>query len=155
MRGAEQAKEDALNALVVRLNRGFLPGEVIPTARAPAEQVVASAQQNLQHHASSGAGPSGRPSGSSSSSGGGGGSSSGGGGGARQGGDGAGAGADEEEDGGQGDDDDDEPDVEFRHFYHVTPQQRTFNLKAKHHFKASAASCNTPIYRPPDVIKRG
>ena len=48
---AEQQKEDSLHALIVRLKRGFLPGEIMDVARAPADRVAASARQNLQHHA--------------------------------------------------------------------------------------------------------
>ena len=51
MNGFEQRKEDDLNKLIVELRRGVLPGEIMSTARAPVEQVVVSAQQNLQHHA--------------------------------------------------------------------------------------------------------
>jgi hypothetical protein len=53
----EQAIENSLNALLVRLRRGYLPGEVMSTPSAPPAQVLASAQQNLQHHAAGRAAP--------------------------------------------------------------------------------------------------
>ena len=37
MTSAEQAIEDRLNELLVRLKRGYLPGETMSAARAPAE----------------------------------------------------------------------------------------------------------------------
>ena len=43
----EQAIENKLNALLVRLRRGYLPGEVMSTPSAPPAEVFASAQQNL------------------------------------------------------------------------------------------------------------
>jgi hypothetical protein len=51
----EQAIENKLNALLVRLRRGYLPGEVMSTPSAPPAQV--RAQKNLQHHAAGGAAP--------------------------------------------------------------------------------------------------
>jgi hypothetical protein len=57
MKSAEQNIENALTALLVRLRRGYLPGEVMSTPSAPPAQVLASAQQNLQHHAAGGAAP--------------------------------------------------------------------------------------------------
>jgi hypothetical protein len=53
----EQTIENNLHALLVRLRRGYLPGEVMSTPSAPTAQVLASAQQNLQHHAAGGAAP--------------------------------------------------------------------------------------------------
>ena len=162
MSSAEQAKEDSLNALLVRLRRGYLPGEMMSTARAPVEQVIGSARQNLQHHAAGGVAPSGRP-GQTESSGhdengepngggsgpnqrdGSGGSSSGG---RRSGGRG------DDDDGGS-DDDDDIEDAGFRNYYRVTPQQRAFNLEAKEHFKKNAANRTSACFRPKDVLKAG
>jgi hypothetical protein len=57
MNTAEQNIENALTALLARLRRGYLPGEVMSTPSAPPAQVLASAQQNLQHHAAGGAAP--------------------------------------------------------------------------------------------------
>ena len=57
----EQAIENNLNALLVRLRRGYLPGEVMSTPSAPPAEVFASAQQHVQHHAAGGAAPAGRP----------------------------------------------------------------------------------------------
>lgn len=51
----EQAIENKLNALLVRLRRGYLPGEVMSTPSAPPAEVFASAQQHVQHHAAGGA----------------------------------------------------------------------------------------------------
>jgi hypothetical protein len=135
MKAAEQKKEDDLNALLVRLRKGFLPGELMTTARAPVEQVVASAQLNLQHHAAGGVAPRGRP------------SPAGGGGGGGGGGD-----SDGETDG-VDDGDDGEENPRFTNYYHVTPQQRAFNLEAKNHFKKSGSNRTSAVYRPKDVLK--
>ena len=137
MTSAEQAKENSLNALIVRLRAGYLPGEQMSAARAPADQVLASAQQNLQHHAAGGSAPPGRPAAAAASSSGGGGAAA----------DGA--------DGDDQDDDDDDQDPNFRNYYRVTSQQRAFNLAAKEQFKKQAASLSSPIFRPKDVIKAG
>ena len=121
------------------------------TRRAPTEQVVASAQQNLQHHAAGGSVPGGRSrsSAGSGASSGIGGSGAGGSGAGR-----AGCSAGDGADGGD-DDDDDEQDASFRNFYSVTPQQRVFNLEAKDHFKSNAANLRSAIARPKDVLKAG
>jgi hypothetical protein len=57
MKVNEQTIENNLHALLVRLRRGYLPGEVMSTPSAPPAQVLASAQQNLQHHAAGRAAP--------------------------------------------------------------------------------------------------
>jgi hypothetical protein len=136
MKAAEQQKENDLHALLVRLKNGFLPGEMMTTARAPVAQVVASAQQNLQHHAADGVAPRGRPSPAGSGGGSGGGDIDGGG----------------DENGGD-DGDDGEKNHNFSNYYRVTPQQRAFNLEAKDHFKKAGSSRISAVYRPKDVLK--
>jgi len=138
MKAAEQQKENDLHALLVRLKNGFLPGEMMTTARAPVAQVVASAQQNLQHHAADGVAPRGRPSPAGSGGGSGGGDIDGGG----------------DENGGD-DGDDGEKNHNFSNYYRVTPQQRAFNLEAKDHFKKAGSSRISAVYRPKDVLKAG
>ena len=129
----EQAIENKLNALLVRLRRGYLPGEVMSTPSAPPAEVFASAQQNLQHHAAGGAAPAGRPAPK------------------------AGGSADGADDdgGGAGDEDDGEEDAAFRNYYRVTAEQRAFNVECKNQFKRSGANLGSAIFRPPDVLKKG
>jgi hypothetical protein len=136
MTGREQKVENDLNALLLRLRNGFLPGEYMPTARAPVEQVVASAQKNLQHHAAGEVAPCGRPSPAGSGGGGG-----------------AGGGDSDDVENGGDDGDDEEENQEFRNYYRVTPQQRAFNLEAKNHFKKSGSNRTSAVYRPKDVLK--
>ena len=57
----EQNIDNSLNALLVRLRRGYLPGEIMSDARAPTDAVISSARMNSQHHASALSAPSGRP----------------------------------------------------------------------------------------------
>jgi hypothetical protein len=144
---AEQRKEDRLNALLVRLRRGYLPGEIMSAASAPADQVAASARQNLQHHAAGEAAPSGRP---AAGGGGGGGSGSGvgGGGGDRARGDG-----DDDDD--DADDDDEDADPKFANYYRVTRQQRAHNVESKDKFKKNAANLKSATFRPDGVLKKG
>ena len=155
MKKAEQKKDDSLNALLVRLRAGYLPGEIMSTARAPPAQVAASAQQNSQHHAESLSASSGRPAASALAAAGISGRRGGGGGGSGSG----GGGDDDEDDGGdEGDDDegdDDEQDAAFKQYYRVTPQQRAFNRNAAFHFRKNAANLNSSIIRPRDVVKSG
>ena len=129
----EQAIENKLNALLVRLRRGYLPGEVMSTPSAPPAEVFASAQQHVQHHAAGGAAPAGRPAPK------------------------AGGSADGADDdgGGAGDEDDGEEDAAFRNYYRVTAEQRAFNVECKNQFKGSAANLGSAIFRPPDVLKKG
>ena len=98
----EQAIENKLNALLVRLRRGYLPGEVMSTPSAPPAEVFASAQQHVQHHAAGGAAPAGRPAPK------------------------AGGSADGADDdgGGAGDEDDGEEDAAFRNYSSPTLHQR-------------------------------
>ena len=129
MSGSEQAKENRLNAKLSRLRAGYLPGEVMSTARAPVEQVAQSARQNVQHHAPRLHVPSGQtaaanPSASSSSRGGSGAGNNTSGGSAAGGGSGSAGAADD-------DPDDDLPDAAFAQYYRVTQQQREFNLRAE------------------------
>ena len=112
MTSAEQSIENRLHELLVRLRRGYLPGETMSAARAPAEQVAASAQQNLQHHAAGAVAPGGRPPAANRSG------SSGSGSGSRSGSSGGG------HDDGDGDDEDEEETVaEFRNYYRVRRPQ--------------------------------
>ena len=129
----EQAIENKLNALLVRLRRGYLPGAVMSTPSAPPVEVFASAQQHVQHHAAGGAAPAGRPAPK------------------------AGGSADGADDdgGGAGDEDDGEEDAAFRNYYRVTATQRAFNIECKNQFKGSAANLGSAIFRPPDVLKKG
>ena len=103
----EQAIENKLNALLVRLRRGYLPGEVMSTPSAPPAEVFASAQQNLQHHAAGGAAPAGRPAPK------------------------AGGSADGADDdgGGAGDEDDGEEDAAFRNYSSPTLHQRSARFR--------------------------
>ena len=130
----EQAIENKLNALLVRLRRGYLPGEVMSTPSAPPAEVFASAQQNVQHHAAGGAAPAGRPAPKAG---------------------GSADGADDDGGGAGGDEDDGEEDAAFRNYYRVTAEQRAFNVECKNQFKRSGANLGSAIFRPPDVLKKG
>ena len=154
MNAREQAIENKLNATLVRLRAGVLPGEQMSAARAPTEQVAHSAQQNAQHHASALNAPSGRTApapasgaeNSSSSSGArgsnGSGSSSGSGGGS------GGAGGDDADD-----EHDDLPDAAFHQYYRVSPQQKAFNQAAAKLFTDREGKLPSATIQPGELLK--
>ena len=141
---AEQMKDDNLNKLLVRLKRGYLPGEVMSNARAPPEQVAASARQNAAHHAAGTSAPSGRPARAGNGSSGNGSDD-----------DGGGAGSSGGSSGAEADPDDSEPDERFRHYYSITSQQAAFNACAVAKFKSGAANIPSATFTPTDVVKAG
>ena len=143
---AEQKKEDDLNALLVNLRLGYLPGERVPTARAPTAQVFQSARQHSAHHAGGLSVPAGRP---------------------RNDGGRAGRGNNDGDAGDEGDGvddvdgaecdapDDGEADPAFTHFYRVPINQKAFNKWAAVQFVRNGANLSSATFRPKDVIKAG
>jgi hypothetical protein len=119
---AHESQKAAAEAQMRRLERGFLPGEVVPPPSAPQTdaEVRASAAQHSQHHASAGTAPAGRP---AQADRGGGGSGSGGSGGS--GGNGGGGGGNGAATNGGGDDD--VEDTNFHQYYSIAANQRAFN----------------------------
>ena len=141
--GAEQKKDDDLNAVLVNLRLGYLPGERVPTARAPTAQVFQSARQHSTHHAGRLSVPAGRPRND--------------GGRADRGGTNGDGADDGDGDAGAEDDapDDGVADPAFMHFYRVTSNQKAFNKWAAAQFVRNGANLSSATFRPKDVIKSG
>ncbi len=142
----EQRKDDALNALISRLERGILPGESAATTTAAPAELAASAQRHAQHHAAPAAAPTGRPanatanpaaSAAAAAS--------------------SGATGDGDDDDGDGDDADGKQLAEFGAQYYTVPRaQKVFNLaKTQDFFNDRKGKIESPIYHPPNVLKSG